>query len=343
MGTWGPGNLDSDSTHDILSEQSHKLIEETLELAASEEAAQYDEYDYDKLFVNFETIFALQRSHLLLYYPEPEAAISCKHTYLARWDAYAKKNKAEWDERRAVIAKTFDRLIWICQRQKEYEESGPVWVEIKAPTIEELAPDIGFMPHLIFDNVHLSLPTSWKTALWNDARNLPQSSLTGGLIAKDSGLYTIKDHQFRIERVFYASGESLAPDLVAPADGPYLLMARLKAASDEPAARTYSLVCDTEKALSPGFQAAGQHVSGVYCLDTLQGFDFDGLEAFRHVKSGPEWGTQLRSQHLYYHPLSENTLLLLEFGSIRDNINLHFPDKVLLDRIVESLRNAAKG
>jgi hypothetical protein len=337
MGTWGPGNLDNDGTSDIRYEQSKQLVDEILKLAGSEAAAQFDEYDHDKLFVNLETFFALERAHLLNFYPDPDQVAELKESYLAAWDDYIKQNSVGWDERRAVIARTFDRLIWICQKeQRRVDESGQ-WVEVKPPTLSELANGLVLSPHLVFGDLHVSLPTSWNAHTWSDTSQIPASTLTHSLLDPASGRYSVKEHHFTVERVFFASGPSLVPDEVATADNPYLLIGRLRIANQQKMPDVYRFVCDTEEVLAPDFQGAGEHVSAVMRLDTLKGLDFDGLESFRHLKPGPEWGSRLRDKDLYYRQQSDDTLLLLEFGSIRDNIDFHFPDKVLLQHIVDSM------
>lgn len=341
MGTWGHGNLDSDSASDILYEQSKELVDETLKLAGSKDASEYDEYDYDKLFVNFEILFALERARLLRYHPDPDQVAELKGSYLAAWDAYTNDNGDGWDQRRAVIAKTFDRFRWICQKEQRRQDELPQWVEVKAPSVSELSGDLALSPHIVFGDLHVSLPTTWKTLTTDDASEIPELSLTRSLLDPKSARYSVGEHHFILERVFLASGVSLDAE-VDSADNPYLMIGRLRICDDLDLPDVYGLVCDTEEVLSPAFQGEGEHVSGVVCIDTLEEFEFDGLESFRHVKPGPDWGTRLRYKNLYYHKLSEDSLLLLETGSIQDNVDFHFPDKVLLEHIVDSMNATPK-
>lgn len=337
MGTWNHGNLDCDSASDILYEQSKELVDETLKLAGSELACEYDDYDYAKLFVNFEVLFALEQAQLLRYYPNPGQVAELKDSYLASWDACTDENGNGWDHRRAVIAETFDRFRLICQKEQRRRDDMPHWVEVKAPSVSELSRDLALSPHNVFGDLHISLPTTWQAQTSAGPSEVPASTLTHSLLDHSSGRYSVGNHHFTVERVFLASGVSLAPDVERP-DYPYLLMARLRVADGSGMPNVNGLVCDTKEVLSPGFQGEGEHVGGSFYFDSLEEFEFHGVQSFRCLKPSPGRGMRRRQKDLYYHKHSADILLLLETGSIQDNDDFHFPDKVLLQHIVDSMR-----
>ena len=51
MGTWGPGNLDSDGALDAVYTRSAELIKTLWERVQKQESWEADEWDYDALFV----------------------------------------------------------------------------------------------------------------------------------------------------------------------------------------------------------------------------------------------------------------------------------------------------
>jgi hypothetical protein len=341
MGTWGPENLSSDGAFDILHERSEALLKEIIQLAETREATEYDEHSHDLLFVLFETLFALDRHGLIRTLPESEEATIVKDCYLERWDAYMKKNGQQWDERRAVIQKTFERFERMCRRDERRSQNAPLMVELETRSIRELAPDLQFSPHVVFGRLHLSLPTSWATSNGQDATAIPKTTLTALLPRGATGSLKIGSHEFQVERVFLATGPSLVPDKVGSKHDPYLLLIKLRFQRSQDGMSLHGLAMQTEKDLAPLFPGDGEHISGVVSPDVHEGFDFFGVESFRHIGQAPDWGTLLIHQDLYFHELAENELLLLEHGSVRDNVDSNFPDRILIDHLVDSMRPAA--
>ncbi|MES2469593.1 MAG: hypothetical protein V4675_19985 [Verrucomicrobiota bacterium] len=233
-------------------------------------------------------------------------------------------------------ARLMNLALW-CQKEQRRTDDLPQWVEVKAPSVSELSRDLALSPHNVFGDLHISLPTTWQAQTSAGLSEVPASTLTCSLLDHPSGRYLVGKHHFTVERVFLASGVSLAPDVERP-DYPYLLMARLRVSDGSGMPKVNDLVCDTKEVLSPGFQGEGEHVGGSFCFDILEEFEFYGVQSFRYLKQGPDWGTRRRQKDLYYHKHSADILLLLETGSIQDNDNFHFPDKVLLQHIVDSMR-----
>ncbi len=125
MGTWGPQNMDCDAALDIRADESEKLLKRIVELAGSEAATQFDEYDHDLLFYSFEALFALDTHGLFSWWecPTPEAAQALKVQHLEGWSVYFDEGagaSAEFTaQRRQVIEATFDRFIAGCQAQRD--------------------------------------------------------------------------------------------------------------------------------------------------------------------------------------------------------------------------------
>jgi hypothetical protein len=124
MGTWGPGNLDSDGALDELATRSAELVTQLWTRAQTKESWQADEWDHDALFVDFEILFALEEGGLLSSgtLPPPTEVDPVRDRWLAGWDAYIDELHPQpgfKEERRAVIAKTFARFRSICAKHHE--------------------------------------------------------------------------------------------------------------------------------------------------------------------------------------------------------------------------------
>ena len=115
MGTWGARNLQSDCALDILGDESHALVTEIINLASSELATQFDEYDHTLLFVRFEQLFALSQHGLIAYLPSPEEVEGLKEPFILQWREYQDE---EWPEREEIICATFDRFLAMCQAEQ---------------------------------------------------------------------------------------------------------------------------------------------------------------------------------------------------------------------------------
>jgi len=114
MGTWGPGNLDSDYALDEIAERSAEL---TARILADLDSDSYeaDSYAYVALFVDLETAIALHAARLFDPWkvPPPEVFAAKTKQWLERWS----KSIVQLDpkdgfvaRRRAAIEDTFARF-----------------------------------------------------------------------------------------------------------------------------------------------------------------------------------------------------------------------------------------
>lgn len=123
MGTWGSGNLDSDGALDEVATRSARLMKQTWRRLRSRTSWEADEHAYDALFVDLETVLALDAAGLLSSAEIPDAAAldATIQRWLVGWDAYfdgldpVGGFKAE---RRAVIEATFDRFKAVCHKHR---------------------------------------------------------------------------------------------------------------------------------------------------------------------------------------------------------------------------------
>lgn len=126
MGTWGAGNFDSDTAADHLSILAARVLEELeAAFAGAERELEADEYWGVAVPCNVEllALFAEQRwvGNTL---PTLATARGWKARYLAIWERSidALSPKPGWkQERRSVIAATFDRLAEACAREEPAE------------------------------------------------------------------------------------------------------------------------------------------------------------------------------------------------------------------------------
>ena len=116
MGTWGSGNLANDEAADIRDEAAQKLMRQILNRAAHPASAEYDEYDYFRLFYDLEVLFALTIHRLVpsWYFPHPDTVRSLREGFMRGYDAYCSKhpikNPEFSRERRRVIQRTFNKF-----------------------------------------------------------------------------------------------------------------------------------------------------------------------------------------------------------------------------------------
>ena len=125
MGTWGAGNLDSDTGRDELRERTDELVKSIMDTARLKSSRAADEYDHDVLFVEFEILFALHEKDLFTTgedIPAEQEIEDLMQDYIKDWDAYIDGLEPTADhkrERRRVILETFDRFKQICQEFRD--------------------------------------------------------------------------------------------------------------------------------------------------------------------------------------------------------------------------------
>ncbi|WP_436772353.1 DUF4259 domain-containing protein [Yinghuangia sp. YIM S09857] len=119
MGTWGSGNFDSDTAADHLAEVMDRLITEVAEAMAGDPVGiEPDEYWGVAVPCNLELLELLAaQGHVGTQLPEAAVVAEWKTAFMAVWERTIDGlgPSAEYkDERRAVLAGTFDRLAETC-------------------------------------------------------------------------------------------------------------------------------------------------------------------------------------------------------------------------------------
>ena len=119
MGTWGFGNFDDDTASDHLSMIAGRLIKEISEAMKQPKKLEPDEYLGVAVPCNVEllALFA-EKGWVGALTPEAETIAEWKKLYLAVWDGYMDKLKPKPEykkKRRAVLVKTFDRLMRVAK------------------------------------------------------------------------------------------------------------------------------------------------------------------------------------------------------------------------------------
>ncbi|WP_309386865.1 hypothetical protein [Cerasicoccus frondis] len=117
MGMWGSGNLENDGAQNIIGDSSAKLFDEVIELLKNPSAAEYDEYEYDLLFVKIEMITALAEYGLINSSPEPSEIQPFFDPYLKKWEKYFQGASTDEfaQERKAVIESSFENLLKVAE------------------------------------------------------------------------------------------------------------------------------------------------------------------------------------------------------------------------------------
>ncbi len=115
MGTWGSGNLENDSALDIIGERSTKMTHLIWDSINSEGSTEADEDEHTELFINIDTLVALDSVGLFSGWemPSPLEFDAAIQIWLKRWDAYFDGMGSTDEfraERRAVIEKTFAKF-----------------------------------------------------------------------------------------------------------------------------------------------------------------------------------------------------------------------------------------
>ena len=131
MGTWGPGNFDSDQALDRLDEVTRQLADDIGRVLADENnpkrdaqgnalwsAADWDEEGESTLMPTVEMLCVLLET-VGGHRPDPDVVERWKAKKLAVFDAQAESMGARpgfLQERRRVIVETFDRLYRLTKR-----------------------------------------------------------------------------------------------------------------------------------------------------------------------------------------------------------------------------------
>lgn len=344
MGTWGPGNLDSDAASDELGDRTHKLVESLLERARNKLSRDEGEYECAALFIDFEMVLALDAKKLLRCnnLPSSEEVEDLKKDYIREWavhiDGYEPQPEYKKD-RRQVILRTFNRFKKICsRREQENQESGNPdieWVEIAPPTLEELTAGSTLSMHPVLGDYQIILPENWSTQSSKVLPATPTFLLTNHFVETDGRTFTAKalvlddasedhgklaEHPFLLEEVFFATGRSTLPEEVPESADPYILVARLR--SEEGAAPDlYDLVFGSGEALSPNYEGEGCFLYEGPCgKDTTGEMEFLGFYARKQTEYSSNKKLRL-FQNMYFHVISKDSLILLEYGGLGEEPN----------------------
>jgi hypothetical protein len=117
MGTWGPGNLDNDAAQDILADICQGFFKRVMELLQHPRAHEFDEVEFDELFVHIEMIFALSTRKMINAAPKKAELEPLFEPYLQRWENYFRENDMEPPSvRKSVIQSSFARLAEIADQ-----------------------------------------------------------------------------------------------------------------------------------------------------------------------------------------------------------------------------------
>lgn len=121
MGTWGAGNLDDDTALDEVGERSDALITQLWERIQKQESWEADEWECAALFVDLESLLALEAGGVFSGYslPSRDKARPVIDRWLAGWGAYfdgLAPREGFKAERRAVIEQTFERFLTVCDK-----------------------------------------------------------------------------------------------------------------------------------------------------------------------------------------------------------------------------------
>jgi hypothetical protein len=112
MGTWGAGNFDSDYALDFLDSEVQRQLDTIERIFADDELFQLDE-DAEAVLLPSVFILCLLCEHCHAHLPASHDVAQWKACYLAMYDRQITAMEAApgfQDERRFVIAATFDRL-----------------------------------------------------------------------------------------------------------------------------------------------------------------------------------------------------------------------------------------
>lgn len=120
MGTWGAGNLDSDSACDYRAERSTALGERVWKPLQDDESTEADEDLYSQLFVDLEWLLTLEKADLFSGWGLPPVAEldPVVERWLTLWaDYFDGLSGPEFKaERRAVIEASFAQYRAVCAK-----------------------------------------------------------------------------------------------------------------------------------------------------------------------------------------------------------------------------------
>jgi hypothetical protein len=128
MGTWGPGNFDSDTAldyrDDFVEAHLHPLVRE-IEAAMEGDPKYLEPHEWEAVAVMCRVeILCFFAEHFGCTLPEPEVVARWETKYLAVWDGYTNEPQlfprtipTFEDRRRMFIAATWNRLEYHCRRQ----------------------------------------------------------------------------------------------------------------------------------------------------------------------------------------------------------------------------------
>ncbi len=118
MGSWGAGNFQNDQALDYLGEVMRSLVGKLEEIIDHPIRAEADEPSNFEVMAAVEIITVLCEN-LNAVPPKPELVAKCQDTFLNAWeksiDALSPKSGFK-EERRAVIAESFEKLKAIAQQ-----------------------------------------------------------------------------------------------------------------------------------------------------------------------------------------------------------------------------------
>jgi Domain of unknown function (DUF4259) len=121
MGVWGAGNFTNDEALDYLeAEVVEPLAKQMMKVLNNPHLAEPDEPTSARIMAAVE-ILALLAEQCNASPPHSGAVEQCKAAYLEIWDAYIDKlgpTPGFKEERRKVIAATFDRLVRAAERKE---------------------------------------------------------------------------------------------------------------------------------------------------------------------------------------------------------------------------------
>ena len=124
MGAWGTGNLENDDAQDEIYDRSVALVDQLWTRIQKQKSWEADEEEYGALFVDLETLFALEAGGVfngqrLTELEDVDAVLS---TWLSGWSEYF-PDMAEDDAvvraRREVIEATFARFREITAKHSQ--------------------------------------------------------------------------------------------------------------------------------------------------------------------------------------------------------------------------------
>lgn len=128
MGYWGSKSFENDYALNILGDFAHELSTEIEKRSGNEHAAQYDEWDCDKLIVDMEIYLALHAQKLPMEnFPNPEILIENRPKFKAAWKEYTKSDP-DFDDRLKEIMRLWKRVIKVTTKlHKKRKKDEACW------------------------------------------------------------------------------------------------------------------------------------------------------------------------------------------------------------------------